>query len=67
MTYKDFNDYWVTNMGYKSTTSNFVSQLTDPDRERFKAEVQALVPFDADGTIRYTVGSVGAAGTVPGA
>ncbi len=67
VTYKDFNDYWVTNMGYKSTTSNFVSQLSDSDQERFKAEVQALVPFDADGTIRYTVGSVGAAGTVPGA
>ena len=66
VTYKDFNDYWVTNMGYQSTTANFVSQLTDPERRRFRAEVRALVPVDADGTIRYTVGSVGAAGTVPG-
>ncbi len=65
VTYKDFDAYWTAMLGFKSTTANFVSQLTDPDR--FKAEVQALVPVAADGTIRYTIGAVGATGTVPGA
>ncbi len=67
VTYKNFDAYWTANLGFKSTTANFVNQLTDPDRERFQAEVQASVPVDADGTIRYTVGAVGAAGIVPGA
>ncbi len=63
VTYKDFDAYWTAMLGFKSTTSNFIGQLTDPDR--FKAEVKALVPVDADGTIRYTISSVGAAGIVP--
>ena len=65
VTYKDFDAYWIANLGFKSTTANFVSQLSEQEQVRFKSEVQASVPTDVDGMIRYTIGTVGAAGIVP--
>jgi ubiquinone/menaquinone biosynthesis C-methylase UbiE len=65
VTYRDFDDYWISNTAFKSTLSNYVNELTAEDRERFKAEVKALVPIAADGSIQYTVGTIAARGLVP--
>ena len=41
--------------------------LSDKDRAQFKSDVRASVPVDPDGTVRYTIGTVGASGIVPSA
>jgi len=65
VTYRDFDDYWVSNTDPSSALSNLVDELTVEDREQFKAEVKALVPISADGSIEYAVGTIAAKGVVP--
>ena len=63
--FKDFNDYWRSNADLSSSFASLFSELPAADRERFKAEVQALLPIAADGSIQYDVGTVGVKGHVP--
>ncbi len=42
-----------------------MNELTAADRERFKAEVKALLPVSADGSIEYDVDTVAVKGRVP--
>jgi 2-polyprenyl-3-methyl-5-hydroxy-6-metoxy-1,4-benzoquinol methylase len=65
VTYRDFDDYWISNTPSSSTLSNLVNELTAEDREQFKAEVKALVPVSADGSIQYTVTTIAVKGLVP--
>ena len=65
VTYRDFDDYWISNTAFKSTFSNYINELSGEDRERFKAEVKALVPIAADGSVRYSVATIAARGLVP--
>jgi ubiquinone/menaquinone biosynthesis C-methylase UbiE len=65
VSYRDFDDYWISNTDFSSILSNLVNELTAQDREQFKAEVKALVPISADGSIRYNVGTIAAKGVVP--
>ena len=65
VTYQDFDDYWISNTTLKYPILDFINELADEEREFFITEVKALVPIAPDGTIRYTVGTVGAKGTVP--
>jgi hypothetical protein len=63
--FKDFEEYWRSNADFSSTFSGLFSELTAEDRERFKAEVRALLPISADGSIQYDVGTVAVKGHVP--
>jgi ubiquinone/menaquinone biosynthesis C-methylase UbiE len=63
--FKDFDDYWHSNADLSSSFNGLFSELTGADRERFKAEVRALLPIGADGSIQYDVGTVAVKGYVP--
>lgn len=65
VTYRDFDDYWISNTDPSSALSNLVDELTAEDREQFKAEVKALVPISADGSIQFAVGTIAVKGVVP--
>jgi hypothetical protein len=65
ITFKDFDDYWRSNADFSSTFSHLMNELAAEDRERFKAEVKALLPISADGSIQYDVGTVAVKGHVP--
>jgi len=65
VTYRDFDDYWISNTDPSSALSNLVDELTAEDREQFKAEVKALAPISADGSIQYSVGTIAVKGVVP--
>jgi ubiquinone/menaquinone biosynthesis C-methylase UbiE len=65
VTYRDFDDYWISNTDPSSALSNLVDELTVEDRAQFKAEVRALVPISADGSIQYSVGTIAVKGVVP--
>ena len=65
VTYQDFDDYWNSNTAIKYPILHSINEMTDEDRERFMTEVKALVPIASDGTIQYTVSTVGAKGIVP--
>ena len=63
--FNDFDDYWRSNADFSSSFSGLMNELTAVDRERFKAEVKALLPVSADGSIQYDVGTVAVKGRVP--
>ena len=65
VTFRDFNDYWVSDADFSSSFSNLINELTPEDREEFKAEVKALLPISADGSIHYNVSSIAVKGHVP--
>jgi hypothetical protein len=62
-------DSWT--LGRDRLIAQYVAMLkkifddTAEDRERFKAEVKALLPISADGSIQYDVGTVAVKGHVP--
>lgn len=64
VSFKDFDDYWRSNADLSSSFIGLFSELAAADRERFKDEVRALLPFSADGSIRYDVGTVAVKGYV---
>ncbi len=63
--FKDFDDYWRSNADFSSSFSGLLNELTTEDRQRFKAEVKALLPISTDGSIQYDVGTVAVKGRVP--
>jgi ubiquinone/menaquinone biosynthesis C-methylase UbiE len=66
VTFRDFDDYWTSNADVSSSTlGNLVKELTEEDREQFKAEVRSLLPVSSDGSVQYTVGTIAVKGLVP--
>ncbi len=63
--FRDFDDYWRSNADFSSSFRGLFSELTAEDRQRFKAEVKALLPISAGGSIQYDVGTVAVKGHVP--
>ncbi len=54
VTFRDFDDYWKSNVDYTSPVSAGIKRLTDDQRQRLIDLVKAKLPIASNGNISYT-------------
>lgn len=64
--YEDFSDYWSSMTGLPtSSLAQFAAQLDNGERDRFKQQVEDILPKERGGRIRYTSRAWAVRGLVP--
>jgi hypothetical protein len=65
VSYVDFDDFWQSNTGLGSASSQIVRSLTPTDYERVRDWLRKSLPQDAAGRIRYGAHANAVKGRVP--
>jgi ubiquinone/menaquinone biosynthesis C-methylase UbiE len=64
-TFKDFNDYWASNTGFKSPAANLYNSLQANQIQLVQEQLRDTLPSDAHGQILVQARACAVRGTVP--
>ena len=60
--FRDFDDYWQPFLGGQGPAPSYAMSLSEPERERLRERLSAIVPREADGSIAMTARAWGVRG-----